>query len=42
MQNQTLVLVGAEDVLTPPSQSIEISERMPNATLNVLPRAATA
>jgi 3-oxoadipate enol-lactonase len=40
VQTETLVLVGAEDVLTPPSQSIEISERMPNATLNVLPRGS--
>lgn len=34
----TLVLVGAEDVLTPPSQSVEISELAPSATLQVLPR----
>jgi 3-oxoadipate enol-lactonase len=34
----TLVLVGAEDVLTPVSQSVEIAELMPNATLQVLPR----
>lgn len=34
----TLVLAGAEDVLTPVSQSVEIAELMPNATLQVLPR----
>lgn len=34
----TLVLAGAEDVLTPVSQSVEIAELMPNATLRVLPR----
>jgi pimeloyl-ACP methyl ester carboxylesterase len=34
----TLVLVGAEDVLTPVSQSIEMAELIPNARLQVLPR----
>ncbi|MCO1655706.1 alpha/beta fold hydrolase [Pseudonocardia humida] len=34
----TLVLAGAEDVLTPVAQSVEIAELMPNATLQVLPR----
>jgi len=34
----TLVLVGAEDVLTPPRQSIEIARCIPHATLEVLPR----
>jgi 3-oxoadipate enol-lactonase len=34
----TLVLAGAEDVLTPVSQSVEIAELMPNARLQVLPR----
>jgi pimeloyl-ACP methyl ester carboxylesterase len=34
----TLVLAGAEDVLTPVSQSVEIAELMPGATLRVLPR----
>jgi pimeloyl-ACP methyl ester carboxylesterase len=34
----TLVLVGAEDVLTPPSQSIEMARLIPNAVLQVLPR----
>lgn len=36
----TLVLVGAEDVLTPPSQAIEIAERIPGARLTVLPRGS--
>ena len=34
----TLVLAGAEDVLTPVSQSVEIAELLPHATLQVLPR----
>jgi pimeloyl-ACP methyl ester carboxylesterase len=34
----TLVLVGAEDVLTPPSQAVEMAERIPGAKLVVLPR----
>lgn len=34
----TLVLVGAEDVLTPVSQSIEIAELIPGSKLVVLPR----
>jgi pimeloyl-ACP methyl ester carboxylesterase len=34
----TLVLVGAEDVLTPPRQSIEIAHHIRHATLEVLPR----
>jgi pimeloyl-ACP methyl ester carboxylesterase len=34
----TLVLVGAEDVLTPPFQSVQIAERIPGAQLQVLPR----
>lgn len=33
-----LILVGAEDVLTPPQQSIEITELIANAKLVVLPR----
>jgi 3-oxoadipate enol-lactonase len=33
-----LVLAGAEDVLTPVAQSVEIAELLPNATLQVLPR----
>jgi 3-oxoadipate enol-lactonase len=36
----TLVLVGAEDVLTPPSQSIQIAERIPGARLEILPRGS--
>jgi pimeloyl-ACP methyl ester carboxylesterase len=32
------VLVGAEDVLTPPSQAVEIASRIPGAQLKVLPR----
>ena len=35
---RTLVLVGAEDVLTPPSESEELARDIPNATLRVLPR----
>ena len=38
MRSPCLVLVGAEDVLTPPRQSIEIAERVPDAQLVVLPR----
>lgn len=38
VRSPCLVLVGAEDVLTPPQQSIEIAERIPNARLVVLPR----
>jgi pimeloyl-ACP methyl ester carboxylesterase len=34
----TLVLVGAEDVLTPPSQSAEMASLIPGAKLVVLPR----
>lgn len=34
----TLVLAGAEDVLTPVSQSVEIVELLPRGTLRVLPR----
>jgi pimeloyl-ACP methyl ester carboxylesterase len=34
----TLVLVGAEDILTPPSESIEIAERIPGSRLQILPR----
>jgi 3-oxoadipate enol-lactonase len=36
----TLVLVGAEDVLTPPSQAVEIAERIPGSRLVVLPRGS--
>lgn len=38
VQAETLVLVGAEDILTPVSQSVEIASAIPNATLQVLPR----
>jgi pimeloyl-ACP methyl ester carboxylesterase len=38
VKTPTLVLVGAEDVLTPVSQSIEMAELIPNARLQVLPR----
>jgi 3-oxoadipate enol-lactonase len=34
----TLVLVGAEDVLTPPAESIEVAERVPGSRLRILPR----
>lgn len=38
----TLVLVGAEDVLTPVHQSVEIAELIPGARLTVLPRGGHA
>lgn len=38
----TLVLAGAEDVLTPVAQSAEMAELMPAATLQVLPRGGHA
>lgn len=38
----TLVLAGAEDVLTPVAQSVEIAELIPTATLRVLPRGGHA
>jgi pimeloyl-ACP methyl ester carboxylesterase len=38
VQTPTLVLAGAEDVLTPVSQSVEMAELIPTATLQVLPR----
>ena len=34
----TLILVGAEDVLTPVAQSVEMAALIPNAALTVLPR----
>jgi pimeloyl-ACP methyl ester carboxylesterase len=37
-ETPTLVLTGAEDVLTPVAQSVEIADLLPNATLQVLPR----
>jgi pimeloyl-ACP methyl ester carboxylesterase len=42
VKTPTLVLVGAEDVLTPVSQSIEMAELIPNAQLKVLPRGGHA
>ena len=38
----TLVLVGAEDVLTPVHQAVEIAELIPGARLTVLPRGGHA
>lgn len=38
--NRVLVLVGAEDVLTPPSQSVEMAKLIPGAHLEVLPRGS--
>lgn len=38
----TLVLTGAEDVLTPVEQSVEIASLLPEATLQVLPRGSHA
>lgn len=34
----TLVLVGAEDILTPPYESSELARRIPGAEMQVLPR----
>ncbi len=34
----TLVLVGAEDILTPPAESIELASKIPGAQLRILPR----
>ncbi|MDZ7728115.1 MAG: alpha/beta hydrolase [Dehalococcoidia bacterium] len=36
----SLILVGAEDVLTPPYQSAEMASLMPNAKLQILPRGS--
>ena len=36
--NKVLVLAGAEDILTPPWQSVEMAELIPNAHLQILPR----
>ena len=38
IRSETLVLVGAEDVLTPPHESIEIAGLVPDARLQILPR----
>ena len=40
VKTPTLVLVGAEDILTPPSQSVEMAQLIPNAALQVLPRGS--
>ena len=40
VKTPTLVLVGAEDILTPPSQSVEMAQLIPNAKLQVLPRGS--
>lgn len=40
VKNQVLVLVGAEDVLTPIDQSVEMAELIPGAHLKVLPRGS--
>lgn len=37
-----LILVGAEDILTPPSQSIAIADLIPGAHLRILPRGGHA
>jgi 3-oxoadipate enol-lactonase len=42
VKTPTLVLVGAEDVLTPVHQSVEIAELIPGARLIVLPRGGHA
>lgn len=42
VRTPTLVLVGAEDVLTPVHQSVEIAESIPAARLTVLPRGGHA
>jgi len=38
IEARTLVMVGAEDILTPVHQSIELAAGIPNARLQVLPR----
>ncbi len=38
IESETLVLVGAEDILTPPYESEELAANIPNATLRILPR----
>lgn len=42
VRTPTLVLAGAEDVLTPVAQSVEMAELIPTATLRVLPRGGHA
>jgi pimeloyl-ACP methyl ester carboxylesterase len=38
IEAETLVLVGAEDILTPPWESAALAAAIPNATMRVLPR----
>jgi pimeloyl-ACP methyl ester carboxylesterase len=38
----TLVLVGAEDILTPVDESVELAKRIPGAHLRILPRGGHA
>lgn len=38
IEAETLVLVGAEDILTPPYESEELAANIPRATLRILPR----
>ena len=40
VKTPTMVLVGAEDVLTPTFQSVEMAQLIPNARLQVLPRGS--
>ncbi len=35
---RTLVLVGAEDILTPPYESVELAKQIPDSHLRILPR----
>ena len=35
---RTLVLVGGEDILTPPHESVELAKHIPNSELRILPR----
>lgn len=42
VDSPVLVLVGAEDVLTPVAQAVEIAELIPQARLTVLPRGGHA
>lgn len=42
IETPTLVLVGAEDVLTPAEQSVQLAELIPHSRLRVLPRGGHA
>lgn len=42
VRTPTLVLIGAEDTLTPPAQSVEMASLIPGAQLRVLPRGGHA